>query len=70
VTPTQADTLARRIADRLFTSAIGEHGDRLAILNQAGLTAMEREIGGWTYEAAVQQIRDVLMEMAKVGGGE
>ena len=57
--------LARRIAQRLFTNGFDDFGTRLEIKQQptgAHYTAPEKSLGGWCFNAAVDQIVSVLNE--------
>lgn len=64
LTAMEADSLARDIVNSLFESMDGR-GTRLAILDERGVKA--RDLGGWGYEPAVQQVLKILKRTEVVG---
>ena len=48
--------LAQKIAERLFTNAMGQRATRLRLFDDPS----PRDLGGWCFNAAVAQIEDVL----------
>lgn len=56
----QIDRLAHRIAGRLFRNGNGDDGDRLAVKQRVEGEPGERDLGGWCYSAAVDQVRIVI----------
>ncbi len=52
--------LATKIATRLFTNGFGDEGTRLDI--RKSVEMVEHSLGGWCYQAAVDQIEKAILE--------
>lgn len=56
--------LAEKIAARLFTNAFAHQGTRLEIKSGIFGRHSERSLGGWSFQAAVDQIEKAIEENA------
>ena len=52
--------LAEKIARRLFVNGFGDEGTRLDI--RKSVEMVEHSLGGWCFQAAVDQIAEILQE--------
>lgn len=53
---------AERIADRLFTSGVGHTADRLVLFMEDALGGKNRDLGGWSRKAVVEQVVSALSQ--------
>lgn len=60
---TTENDLAEKIVDRLFTAGNGEKATRIELKQKDRIC--ELNLGGWTREAALQQVLEVLREEGK-----